>query len=314
MASPIFLLGSGRSGSTLLQRLLNSYDDITIWGEHSGFLTEVADSFFKLFESQGSREFLFPGTAGKPLRTLGDLQERKLPSTWQAWINGFTPEEAVDNYRQMVESFFRHPLMGDDHRWGFKEIRYGADDRVIEFLARLYPDALFVFLSRHGFDTIASQMKAFHFNRRLHRIFPSPTLWQQSRVWGRQNEALLRWHQSGKIQSQWLTFEEISTNAAALQPLLAAIGKDFGPAQRAILDMEEGRGSAYVDKSNLDKRWKSLGYLSLLAADWAMGGVNDQLGYQSPASIGWFSSLRRMFGKSKPQVSTPRAAQPSGAS
>ena len=45
---PILLLGSGRCGSTLLQRVLNSSPEITVWGEHAGFLTSIAQSYFTL--------------------------------------------------------------------------------------------------------------------------------------------------------------------------------------------------------------------------------------------------------------------------
>jgi hypothetical protein len=37
---PIFLLGTGRCGSTLLQKILNSVDNVMIYGEHGGFLRQ----------------------------------------------------------------------------------------------------------------------------------------------------------------------------------------------------------------------------------------------------------------------------------
>ena len=39
---PIFLLGTGRCGSTLLQKILNSVENAMIYGEHGGFLKQVA--------------------------------------------------------------------------------------------------------------------------------------------------------------------------------------------------------------------------------------------------------------------------------
>jgi len=44
--SPIFLLGTGRSGTTLLQRIINSAEDVIIWGEHGGFLSQVSEAYF----------------------------------------------------------------------------------------------------------------------------------------------------------------------------------------------------------------------------------------------------------------------------
>jgi len=35
----------GRSGSTLLQRLLNVHAGLTIWGEHGGFLKGITEAY-----------------------------------------------------------------------------------------------------------------------------------------------------------------------------------------------------------------------------------------------------------------------------
>ena len=47
--SPIFLLGTHRSGTTLLQRIVNSSEDAMIWGEHGGFLGDIAEAYFLNF-------------------------------------------------------------------------------------------------------------------------------------------------------------------------------------------------------------------------------------------------------------------------
>lgn len=39
---PVFVLSAGRSGSTLLQKLLNSSQELVIWGEHMGILRHLA--------------------------------------------------------------------------------------------------------------------------------------------------------------------------------------------------------------------------------------------------------------------------------
>ncbi|KAA3622570.1 MAG: hypothetical protein DWQ08_12670, partial [Proteobacteria bacterium] len=41
----IFILGRGRSGTTLLQRMLNQAAGVTLCGEHNGFLTGVAEAY-----------------------------------------------------------------------------------------------------------------------------------------------------------------------------------------------------------------------------------------------------------------------------
>lgn len=292
MSSPIFVLSAGRSGSTLVQRLLNSYPDVLISGEHRGFLKDVANGYFRLIEGrQGATEVFSATGIGGPEQ----LQQLKDPTQWQAWMNFFNAGDVRETYRQFVRRFFRHPHQADGESWGFKEIRYGGDDRVIEFLSQLFPDAIFVFLSRHGFDTLSSQLSAFEQGRRLIRNVPSPAQLRRCRTWSRQYADLLNWHQSGKIRSYWLEFEEFTKNEAAFEPLLTALGKQFGPDQRAVLALEDGRGSAFQNQSRDFQRWKALSYPTLIASEWMMGGVNDRLGYDPPPSIRWFTALRRMF-------------------
>jgi hypothetical protein len=43
---------------------------------------------------------------------------------------------------------------------GFKEIRYGLSDLVLEMLADLYPNGRFVFIVRHPVDFVASKISA----------------------------------------------------------------------------------------------------------------------------------------------------------
>jgi hypothetical protein len=293
MANPLFILSSGRSGSTLLQRVLNSYEQVTIWGEHAGFLAPLADSYFRLLENPGSREYLFPGTEHKPLISLADLEQRKDPRQWQAWINFVTPGDVTTFFRQHVESFLRHPVMGDDHVWGFKEIRYGGRDRVIEFLHELFPDAVFVFLCRNALSTLASQRHTFHGTTGLGRLVPTRRFLTACRAWREQNRALRDWHLSGKLRSHWLRFEELAEKGEnSLQSVLAALGLEFGERQRMVFELDEGRGSRKPQTEVVD-RWRNLGWLPLLAAEAVVGEVNATLGYESPRAVRWARPLRR---------------------
>ena len=143
------------------------------------------------------------------------------------------------------------------------------------------------------------------------RAIPSSNQVRVSSAWSRQYQALLDWHLSGKIKSYWLVFEELTKNEAALTPLLTALGKEFGPDQRAVMAMDEGRGSAFQDKGGVEKRWQSLSYPTLLVSDWVMGSINDRMGYDSPPSIRWFSAVRRLLqGSRAPADPVPSSIQP----
>ena len=43
--TPIFLFGSGRSGTTLVHRLLNSVDGVYLWGEQGRFIKHMAEAY-----------------------------------------------------------------------------------------------------------------------------------------------------------------------------------------------------------------------------------------------------------------------------
>jgi hypothetical protein len=312
---PIFILSSGRSGSTLLQRILNSYPDITVWGEHGGFLKETAAAFFRLLENRGNNEFVFPRASAEGGTPWELIVRSKQPDQWQAWLNHFVREDLPGFFRRHLESFFCPPAMPVDGHWGFKEIRYGRYDRVVEFLASLYPDARFVFLARNAFNTIASQEKAFACRSRLGAVFPSRDFRSASRLWRTQTESLWNWHVSGKLTSFWITYEDLCVDLACLAPLLTSLGKEAGPAQQKVLEMDEGRGSAFATKGT--DRWQALGYLQLCWADLAVGNLNECLGYRSPRMVAWLGPVRRRIGRrprtrmSEPTVMAGARVKPS---
>jgi hypothetical protein len=306
MKPPIFILSSGRSGSTLIQRVLNSYPDITIWGEHGGFLKHTADAFFRILENRGNNESIFAQSTLTRTSSWDQVLEKKKPEHWQAWLNFFSRDDVFPLFRRQVEAFIRHPLMAEDHYWGFKEIRYGFNDRVVEFLSCLYPEACFVFLARNGFDTLASQGRAFGSRSWRQAIFPGRNFRNECRVWKAQNQALWDWHVSGRIRSFWLSYEDFSTSLDCLEPLLSSLKKEIGPAQQEVLKMDEGRGSAFACKEK--DRWKTLGFLQLCWAELAIGNVNESLKYSSPGRVSWLGPLRRtcarVSGKTKKSILT----------
>jgi hypothetical protein len=55
---PIFLLGTGRCGSTLLQKILNSVDNVMIYGEHGGFLRHIAEAYFLNLEDEKIEKYI----------------------------------------------------------------------------------------------------------------------------------------------------------------------------------------------------------------------------------------------------------------
>lgn len=158
MRPPIVILGTGRCGSSLLQRLLNTHVEVAIWGEHYGFLAPLAEAYFNLM--QGAR---IADMGPQPRHGSGELPAiAKLRRTGisQRWINPFAKSAVKDSFAQLLlELYGATPELRDLH-WGFKEIRYGRGHRVLEFLEVVFPGFQLVFPARHPRDTVVSMMLA----------------------------------------------------------------------------------------------------------------------------------------------------------
>jgi hypothetical protein len=264
--TPIFLLGGHRGGTTLVQRLLNSYDDVAIWGEHEGALTPIAEAYFRGAESRQ----LFGN-----VRAPGGSDPR---TDWQAWMSAVTAADWDASFRRLVTSLFLPEGANGIRHWGFKEIRYGTtgDDRAIEMLARLFPEARVVFIVRNPFNMLASAASRPEGPRRLRDV---------ARVCGRiagRFRTFARWHASGRLQSYWIVYEELVQEQGDVQRLLADLGHSLGPAQRAVLAAEgRGRGSSFRD-AVVNERWRRLRPAWLAVARHGLGPTARDLGYPLP--------------------------------
>lgn len=157
MKSPIFLFGSGRCGSTLLQRAFNAHPDVVMHGEHEGFLGPLANSFYKLTRTADIQRFVF-GEEAIPASLLhGEIQDLDADI---CWVNSFTEDHVYTEYRRFLLRLLASDVNTGQTHWGFKEIRYVEGQRVIWFLREMFPDARFIFLFRNPANTIASGMTA----------------------------------------------------------------------------------------------------------------------------------------------------------
>jgi hypothetical protein len=154
---PVFIVGSGRCGSTLLQSILNTNPDFLIWGEHNGFLRQLASAYFEAAHPR------FPDhealSAAERIKRLRD------PRRWPAWDNLCGETGFRARFQSAVRSFFADPE-GLVTRWGFKEIRYprDSDDRTLEFLLDCFPEARLVILVREPRATIFSMLSRWAFS------------------------------------------------------------------------------------------------------------------------------------------------------
>ena len=144
--APIFVLGcSQRTGTTALQRLLNSHRQVLIWGEHDGYLNRLHEGYISLMAWKAAHP-------ASPAEFLSLSRAYFMPNV--------IPDKAVlrTSFLEHVRSLF--PTPGDrdpDCRWGFKEVRYNA--YLALFLQELFPNACFIHVVRHIENCLVSMRK-----------------------------------------------------------------------------------------------------------------------------------------------------------
>jgi hypothetical protein len=234
-AFPIFLMGSGRSGTTLLQKILNSADDVMIWGEHGGFLKKIARAYFHHTENPKVNRKIFQQNPVAKDPSL-DFNQLMLTDIGYCWMNWYGRQEVTANFAGLIESFFHPPGMEKRH-WGFKEIRYGGDDRAIEMLAELFPNARFVFIVRNPVDAIASQAALGWGSRTALR-----GRWKHlAEAWAAQNRGLLEFQRANEDRTRFVRFESlISKDSGAIEDLFEWLGFETSDRQGELVDLKEG--------------------------------------------------------------------------
>lgn len=265
---PIFIFGFPRSGTTLLQRVLNSYQDVLIWGEHVAFLKDVANAYFRVWHNP---DFF------KSTMALNEVLNDNPLTHWQGWLNWIGEEEWRHLYRQFLESVFVPQGVSDKRFWGWKEVHYTGckEEQTLPFLAQLYPKAQYVFLVRSGFNTMAS-----------FSVWPRRTniaVWKHEGCerWKEMIGSLRDWHQSGKVESFWIRYEELIEGKGEVLCLLESMGKRLGADQQGILEAASGRGSSF-ETQTYRERWRQLSGLRLGIALSCFGKLNRELEYEDP--------------------------------
>ena len=152
--APIFIFAAGwRSGSTLLQRLLNTHPDMMVWGE----AYENTFLFYHLIAPFGGftkvpLDFLFPSDHTSD---TVDLTE----AITKTWIANLTPDPAelklahLDFFRRLFKTY---PAENNRSRWGIKLV--SGTEVLAKYLRWLYPNCKVLYLVRSPYASFSSYM------------------------------------------------------------------------------------------------------------------------------------------------------------
>lgn len=166
MENPVFIVGSGRSGTTMLRLMLDRHPDMAIPGE-SHFIPEI----------WASRRRYMSGDLLDAQRLARHILSTEAVKWWNI------PEEAVWQRLRLIENpgfadvvetiYLVYAEREGKRRWGDKTPNYVLS---IPLIARLFPAARFIHLVRDGRDVALSFLS----------IPTGPdNIWQAARRWRR---------------------------------------------------------------------------------------------------------------------------------
>ena len=143
---PVFLLGSQRSGTTMLRLMLNNHPNLAIPHE-TAFIT----IYYKKLGSYGDL-----ADKDNARRLLADISQHPLVKRGRLIEN---PEAILSrptaSYREFIDAIFQaYADSLGKARWGDKTPFYTPD---IDVLHRIFPDAKLLHLVRDGRDVVLSQ-------------------------------------------------------------------------------------------------------------------------------------------------------------
>lgn len=257
--APVFLLaGGGRTGSTLIQRLIVSTGRVLVWGEHGGFLLPQLAA---LIEQTGQWVTDVHGDR---------MREDFLAGASDGWIANMNPEQSA--FRSGIRGFLDQSLGATAHavgypRWGFKEIRYGAAEALL--LQTLYPGACFVLLVRNPISCLRS-IKAMGWYGSDFQSDPTIFLGQWARITAGLMDALPLLGNACLLRYE----DAVSDPEATIDRIATVIGVPPSSFDRKVLDsVLRGHAPAPVPLSDEDRHALNESAIRTLAG---------RLGYPSP--------------------------------
>lgn len=144
----VLLCCVGRSGSTTLQRIINTIPNSNICGENYAAILDLL-RFYKNIKKTTFEQVI----GGKNPISYDKLIEQKCKP---AWYNSYKYDEIVEQIRQMITCMFKNN--NETTLWGFKEIRFSNGNiHLIEEFKELFPQTKVIILIR---ENIAQQSKS----------------------------------------------------------------------------------------------------------------------------------------------------------
>jgi len=143
----VLICAVGRSGSTTMQRILNTIPNSNICGENYGAINSLLEFYIRLKETTNQ----VPG-ANTPF-TYEYLNKKNVKP---CWYNSYHITEITQKIKDMIISMFK--LNERTNVWGFKEIRYDSGNiKYMTTFKELFPQTKVII---HFRENIVAQSKS----------------------------------------------------------------------------------------------------------------------------------------------------------
>lgn len=201
--SPIFILSfCWRTGSTLLQRSINSTGDALLWGEPH-VISNICNSLRKLRELSHETAW-----------ARDQINENGWEGSWAPTIQ---PE---DTYIDEASRSLFYKVYGQSandlgvQRWGFKEVRPDAANNA-RFLKRIFPKCKIIFHYRDPIDVFKSVSKTDFFDEFVDEMQPM-------NIWSKNACEVIELLESG-FDGFLISHEDFTTNKDVVENLFKYI-------------------------------------------------------------------------------------------
>ena len=126
----VLICATGRSGSTTLQRIINTIPNSNICGENYGSISSLLEFHYRLHVASLER---IPGNYNPT--TYQELIEKNVKPSW---YNSYKMNDIEECIRQTIIKMFKKDE--NNNLWGFKEIRYDHDQiKLLKYFKMLFP-------------------------------------------------------------------------------------------------------------------------------------------------------------------------------
>lgn len=290
--APFFIVGSGRSGSTLLRLMLCSHTRLAIPPE-----TWYLIPLLERFDTQRSLTAAEVESAAEIITQHYRWPDQKLDA--QDFRRGLSRLTAPQ-LRDVVEVIYRRHMEAEGKaRWGDKTPIY---IEIVPQLARMFPESRFIHLVRDGRDVAKSHQAA---------GWNGPWLHDNTREWTRALECYRRLAGS-QLRERILQvrYEELVLDPeAVLRRICRFIGEEFEPGMlswegevdQQVPERERRIHAKLKRRSGPDDvaRWKrEMGDRELFVAEAFMGAHLAHAGYERRYAGAWWApafALTRLY-------------------